>query len=91
MGKPKRWSQRVTRESNALDLQKDVFKKRSAHEIALSLARSAEQSARRKSEPYRSAMSMLVFYINRAGRNLSRERKRTLEKAKEELRTLYHR
>ena len=84
-----RWSQRVTEESNALDLEKDVFSKSDPRSIALSLKRSAEQSQRRKSDPYRSAMSMLTFYINRAGRNLSKERKERLEKAKDELRDLY--
>jgi len=85
----KRWSQRVTEESNALDLEKDVFNKSNPRSIALSLKRSAEQSRRRKSDPYRSAMSMLTFYINRAGKNLSKERKERLEKAKDELRDLY--
>jgi len=85
----KRWSQRVTEESNALDLEKDVFNKSNPRSIALSLKRSAEQSHRRKSDPYRSAMSMLTFYINRAGKNLSKERKERLEKAKDELRDLY--
>jgi hypothetical protein len=87
----KRWSQRVTEESNALDLEKDVFNKSDPLSIALSLKRSAEQSHRRKSDPYRSAMSMLTFYINRAGKNLSRQRKARLEKAKDELRDLYGR
>ena len=66
--KLKKWSAKVTRESDALDLDKGVFKKRSAHDIALSLKRSAERSRRRKAAPLRSAMSMLTFYINRAGR-----------------------
>jgi hypothetical protein len=66
-----------------------VFAKRSPHPIALSLKRSAERSRRRKSDPYRSAMSMLTFFINRAGKGLSRARKRKLEKAKDELRALY--
>jgi len=83
-----RWSGRVTRESNALDLEPGVFTKKSAKEIARSLLRSAEQSRRRKSEPYRSAMSMLTFYINRAGKNLSPARRRVLNRAKDELRTL---
>ena len=85
----KRWSQRVTEESNALDLEKDVFSQNDPRSIALSLKRSADQSHRRKSDPYRSAMSMLTFYINRAGKNLSQERKERLEKAKDELRALY--
>jgi hypothetical protein len=88
--KLKKWSAKVTRESDALDLDKGVFKKRSAHEIALSLKRSAERSRRRKSAPLRSAMSMLTFYINRAGKELSQSRRRTLEKAKDELRKLFH-
>jgi len=85
----KRWSQRVTEESDALDLEKDVFNKSDPRSIALSLKRSAERSHRRKSDPYRSAMSMLTFYINRAGKNLSKERKARLEQAKDELRDLY--
>ena len=88
--KLRKWSGRVTRESDALDLEKGVFKKRSAHDIALSLKRSAERSTRRKAAPLRSAMSMLTFYINRAGRELSASRRRTLEKAKDELRKLFH-
>jgi len=88
--KLRKWSARVTRESDALDLEKGVFKKRSAHDIAVSLKRSAERSRRRKSAPLRSAMSMLTFYINRAGKELSSSRRRTLEKAKDELRRLFH-
>lgn len=84
-----RWSQRVTRESNALDLEPNVFTKDDPHEIALSLKRSAEQSNRRKSDPYRSAMSMLTFYMNRAGRSLPRNRRDRLEAAKDELRRLF--
>lgn len=84
-----RWSQRVTRESDALDLERGVFSKESPRAIAQSLKRSAERSRRRKSEPYRSAMSMLTFYINRAGRKLSRARRARLEAAKDELRALY--
>jgi hypothetical protein len=79
----------VTQTSDALTLEDKVFKKDSPRAIALSLKRSAEHSRRRKSSPYRSAMSMLIFYINRAGKGLSRTRKRTLEKAKDELRGLY--
>jgi len=85
------WSGRVTRESDALDLEGGVFKGRDPKRIAASLKRSAEYSRRRKSDPYRSAMSMLVFYINRAGRNLPASRKRTLEKAKTELRRQFGR
>src|ERR1700761_2634063 len=87
--KLKKWSGKVTRESNALDLEEGIFTKRSARDIALSLKRSAERSPRRKSAPLRSAMSMLTFYINRAGKDLSASRKRTLEAAKEELRKLF--
>ncbi|MBV8656018.1 MAG: DUF3175 domain-containing protein [Candidatus Eremiobacteraeota bacterium] len=82
----RRWSGKVTRESNALDLQKDVFTLDDPKQIARSLKRSAEHSKRRKSSPYRSAMSMLTFYINRAGKNLPRKRLKVLEKAKDELR-----
>lgn len=85
----KKWSSRVTRESNALDLEHDVFKRDPAG-IGRSLKRSAERSKRRKSDPYRSAMSMLSFYINRAGRNLAKGDRRRLERAKEELRRLFH-
>jgi hypothetical protein len=77
--------------SDALDLDAGVFKQRSARAIAESLKRSAEQSARRKSSPFRSAMSMLTFYINRGGKNLTAERRRTLERAKDELRALFGR
>src|SRR5213592_636745 len=87
----KRWSQAVTRGSNALDLEGGVFSKRDPESIARSLKRSAERSRRRKSDPYRSAMSMLTFYINRAGRNLPEQRRAKLEAAKDELRALYHR
>ncbi|MFB9265968.1 DUF3175 domain-containing protein [Bradyrhizobium erythrophlei] len=83
---PKRWSQRVTRESDALDLERGVFKLTSAKKIAASLKRSAEHSARRKSGAYRSALSMLTFYINRAGKNLPRAERARLERAKVELR-----
>jgi Protein of unknown function (DUF3175) len=77
--------------SDALDLESGVFTKRSPRAIALSLKRSAEASARRKSEPYRSAMSMLSFHINRAGRSLSPERRRVLNEAKQELRQVFGR
>ena len=83
------WSGRVTRESNALDLEEGVFTRRDPKEIALSLRHSADSSARRKAPPFRSALSMLVFYINRAGKNLDKEQLRILEQAKEELRALY--
>jgi hypothetical protein len=85
----KRWSQAVTTGSNALDLQKGVFTLKDPRKIALSLKRSAEQSTRRKSDPYRSAMSMLVFYINRAGKNLPQADRARLEKAKNELRKAF--
>ena len=85
----KRWSAEVTEHSDALSLEENVFKKRSARQIAESLKRSAEQSRKRKGTPLQSAMSMLNFYINRAGTNLSANRKRTLEKAKDELRELF--
>ncbi len=77
--------------SDALDLERAVFTKRSPRAIALSLRRSAERSRRRKSSPYHSAMSMLTFYINRAGRKLGPSRRAVLERAKAELRRLYHR
>jgi hypothetical protein len=77
--------------SDALDLEPSVFKQRSPRRIAASLKRSAERSHRRKSDPYRSAMSMLTFYINRAGRKLAASQKATLEKAKVELRRLFGR
>jgi len=85
------WSDRVTHGSDALDLEREVFTWRDPKRIARSLKRSAEASERRKAEPYRSAMSMLTFYINRAGRNLPAARRRTLERAKDELRHLFGR
>jgi hypothetical protein len=85
----KRWSQDVTEHSDALTLEKGVFTKPSARQIAASLRRSAEHSRRRKSSAYRSAMSMLTFYINRAGKDLPKPRKKKLENAKDELRALY--
>jgi hypothetical protein len=85
------WSGRVTRESDALDLESGVFKLNDPKRMAASLKRSAERSRRRKAEPYRSALSMLVFYINRAGKNLSAGRRRTLERAKTELRRQFGR
>jgi translation initiation factor 2 alpha subunit (eIF-2alpha) len=89
--KPKRWSGEVTRNSNALDLEKGVFAKEDPHEIALSLKRSAEHSQRRKAQPFQSAMSMLNLYINRAGKNLPKQRLKVLNQAKDELRELYGR
>jgi hypothetical protein len=88
---PQRWSAAVTRESSALDLEPKVFTKGTAAAIAQSLKRSAERSRRRKGTAFRSAMSMLTFYINRAGRNLTRDRLRTLERAKDELRKVFGR
>jgi len=82
----KKWSQDVTEHSDALALEPDVFKSDDPGEIARSLKKSAEESHKRKSDPFRSAMSMLTFYINRAGRNLPEKRKKLLEKAKDELR-----
>ena len=82
---PKRWSQRVTKESDALDLKHGVFKQTSAKKIAASLKRSAEHSKRRKSGAYRSALSMLTFYINRAGKGLPETQRKRLERAKVEL------
>ena len=87
----KRWAQKVTRESNALDLDPGVFTMRNPREIAESLRRSAENSTRRKSDPYRSAMSMLNFYINRAGRTLPGTQRKRLEAAKDALRDLFGR
>ena len=89
--KDKLWSGRVTRESNALDLEEGVFTWSDPKKIARSLQRSAESSKRRKSPPFRSAMSMLVFYINRAGKNLDKNQLKVLEQAKDELRKLYGR
>ena len=87
----KNWSAKVTRESNALDLEEGVFTWKDPQRIALSLKHSAEVSKRRKSSPFSSAMSMLVFYINRAGNNLESEQRAILEAAKTELRKLYGR
>ena len=86
----RKWSQHVTETSNAMDLSPDVFKLKDPKQIARSLKRSAEHSDRRKSDPYRSAMSMLTFYINRAGHNLSANQRKHLEDAKDELRALFH-
>jgi hypothetical protein len=85
----RRWSQKVTEGSNALDLQRGVFTLHSPKRIARSLKRSAECSRRRKSAPYRSAMSMLTFYLNRAGRDLPASRRKVLSEAKDELRRLF--
>jgi hypothetical protein len=88
---PRRWSARVTQESDALDLRGGVFKLDSPKAIAASLKRSAERSKRRKSNPYRSALSMLTFYINRAGKNLSAGHKKKLNQAKDELKAQFGR
>jgi len=90
-GSPNRWSQHVTETSNALDLENGVFSLSNPTRIARSLKRSAEDSRRRKASPFQSAMSMLNFYINRAGRTLPAKQKRTLTQAKSELRRLFGR
>lgn len=87
---PRRWSQKVTKESDALDLEQGVFT-RTPPEIARSLKRSADKSTRRKTGAFRSAMSMLTFYENRAGKQLPEERRHALDEAKDELRRLYGR
>jgi hypothetical protein len=87
----RKWSAEVTEHSDALDLEQDVFKLNDPKKIARSLKASAEKSRRRKTTPYRSAMSMLTFYINRAGKNLSAEELETLEAAKDELRAAFGR
>lgn len=86
-----KWSQEVTEHSDALDLEEGVFTEDDPKEIARSLKRSAERSDRRKAEPFRSAMSMLTFYINRAGDGLDGQQKQVLEDAKDELRKLFGR
>ena len=88
---PKRWSQRVTRESDALDLRKGVFTRRDPRRIAASLKRSAENSSRRKTGAYRSALSMLTFYINRAGKTLPKTQRDRLQRAKGELKRAFGR
>ena len=86
-----RWSQHVTETSDAMDLSPDVFKKTDPAAIARSVKRSAETSHRRKSDPFRSAMSMLTFSMNRAGKNLGARQRGILQQAKEKLRALFHR
>lgn len=86
-----KWSADVTEHSDAMDLEKDIFKSDDPDKVAASLKHSAESSNRRKSSPYQSAMSMLTFYENRAGKNLSAAEKETLEKAKDKLRELFGR
>jgi hypothetical protein len=88
---PKKWSAKVTNESDALDLKKDIFKSKDPEKIAESLKESADKSTRRKTSPFQSAMSMLNFYENRAGKNLTKSQKAPLEKAKNKLRKLYGR
>ena len=88
---PKRWSRRVTKESDALALKQGVFKLTSPKKIAASLKRSAQQSSRRKAGAYRSALSMLTFYINRAGKTLPKTQRTRLERAKIELKHQFHR
>jgi hypothetical protein len=90
-GPRRRWSGEVTCHSDALDLERSIFKSASSARIAQSLKRSANTSARRKGTPFQSAMSMLNFYINRAGSNLSQRRRHILESAKDELRKAFHR
>jgi len=86
-----KWSGEVTEHSDALDLEEHIFESDDPHEIAMSLKRSAERSHRRKAGPYQSAMSMLTFYINRAGKNLTKKRLDVLERAKDELREAFGR
>ena len=88
---PRKWSQNVTEHSNAMDLEKDVFKQKDPKKIAESIKRSAEKSKRRKAEPFQSAMSMINFYENRAGKNLSVSQKKVLDQSKDELRKLFGR
>lgn len=85
----RKWSGRVTSRSNALDLKEGIFRQRDPKKIAVSLKRAAERSRRRKSDPYRSAMSMLTFYVNRAGKTLPAGRRRILERAKDALREAF--
>lgn len=87
----RKWSAKVTEKSDALDLEENIFEAKDPKKIAQSLKRSAEQSDRKKSAPFRSAMSMLTFYINRAGKNLDKKQKDVLEHAKDELRKAFGR
>jgi hypothetical protein len=87
----KKWSAQVNATSNAMDLKQGVFTKEDSHAIAVSLKNSAKRSHRRKGTPYQSAMSMLNFYINRGGKNLPEKQLKVLEKAKEELKEVFHR
>ena len=90
-GHKRKWSQDVTEHSNALDLERDVFTRSDPGSIAASLKQSAERSRRRKTSPFRSAMSMLTFYINRAGSGLDRKQRKVLEESKYEVRARYDR
>ncbi len=91
MAAARKWSRNVTEHSDALDLEKDVFSRDDPADVARSLKHSAEHSRRRRGTPFQSAMSMLTFYINRAGKRLPKARKQILEDAKDELRGLFHR
>lgn len=91
MSNKHKWSAEVTEHSDALDLKARLFDSKDPRKIARSLKKSAEESHRRKAEPFRSAMSMLTFYINRAGKNLPTRQRRVLEEAKDELRAAFHR
>ena len=88
---PKKWSKKVTQTSNAMDLEKDIFKSKSPKKIAESVKHSAEKSKRKKAGPFQSAMSMINFYENRAGHNLSTAQKKVLDQSKNELRKLFGR
>jgi hypothetical protein len=87
----RRWSHEVTKRSDALDLERGIFTAKDPKRIAASLKRSAQRSKRRKADPYRSALSMLTFYINRAGKNLPTSQRRVLMRAKDELRKQFGR
>ncbi|HVJ34080.1 MAG TPA: DUF3175 domain-containing protein [Terriglobia bacterium] len=91
MASKRKWSAEVTEHSDALDLRAHIFESKDPKAIARSLKKSAEHSHRRKAEPFRSAMSMLTFYINRAGKNLPARQRHVLEEAKDELRAAFHR
>src|ERR1700712_2383253 len=88
---PKKWSKQVTKHSNAMDLEKDVFKLKDPKKIATSVKKSAEKSKRKKAGPFQSAMSMINFYENRGGKNISSAQKKILDQSKEELRKLFGR
>ncbi|QYM78448.1 DUF3175 domain-containing protein [Horticoccus luteus] len=87
----RKWSAKVTRTSDAMTLEKDIFKSNDPKKIARSVKRSSEHSHRRKTNPYRSAVSMISFFENRAGSNLSASKRRTLQAAKQELKKAFHR